>query len=367
VARREYDPSLVEKMKYALRLARRGRGETGPNPMVGALVVRDGRIVGEGYHVYERKHHAEVEALNRAGRSARGAEMFVTLEPCCHHGRTPPCTDRIAEAGIRKVYVAVEDPNPLVRGGGIRALQQQGIEIDCGLCEREARELNEVFFQYVIHNRPFVVLKLAMSLDGRIATRSGSANWITGEKARWDVHRMRYESDAILVGINTVLADNPSLDVRWKKPSSITKIILDTTLRTPVHSRLFESRDPVILFHGRNFDRGKHAEIGARAELIEVESRDGRLPWSSILEALAEKQIQSLLVEGGGQVAGSLLQSGFLNRLVLFYAPKIIGQDGRPGFGLKGIEELSEAPGLNIRRIRRLGEDFRVEAEPAKG
>ena len=364
MVRNGQDKLHSERMKRALRLARKARGKTSPNPIVGALVVKNGRIVGEGYHVFDRIHHAEVEALNRAGLLAQGSDMYVTLEPCHHHGRTPPCVDRIAESGVKKVYVAIRDPNPDVSGGGIEALREKGIEVICDVCKEEARDLNEVFFHFVTHQRPFVILKLALSLDGRIATHCGSSKWITGEKARHQVHRMRYESEAILVGINTVLQDNPSLDVRWKKQNSITKVILDTHLRTPIDSRIFDSGDTVLIFHGKRVDSARKEKLVGRACLIEIEDNISGLDWSSVLDNLGKRKLQSLLVEGGGQIAGSLVKSGMINRLVLFFGPKVIGHDGLPGFILNGIDDLSEVPQMKIRRIRRIDPDFIIEADP---
>ncbi|RPI27190.1 MAG: bifunctional diaminohydroxyphosphoribosylaminopyrimidine deaminase/5-amino-6-(5-phosphoribosylamino)uracil reductase RibD, partial [Acidobacteria bacterium] len=237
-------------MKRALRLARRGVGRVSPNPLVGAVIVKDGIIVGEGYHVYERKDHAEVVALRAAGPLARGADLHLNLEPCSHFGRTPPCVESIIQAGIRRVSIATLDPNPLVSGQGIEALRKHGIEVHEGICREEALRLNEKFFHFIQTGRPFVLLKLAMTLDGRIATASGESRWITGEAARRIVHGWRYEYDALLVGVNTVLADDPSLDTRGSRQKPLTKVILDSGLRTPATARLFSTPGAVVIFHG---------------------------------------------------------------------------------------------------------------------
>ena len=346
-------------MKRAILLARRGQGRVSPNPLVGAVVVKEGRIVGEGYHVFERREHAEVVALNLAGTQSAGAALYVTLEPCAHFGRTPPCVDRIIEAGVRQVFMAVADPNPDVIGGGGERLRSRKLSVHEGLCRDEAVRLNESYFYFAKRRRPFSRLKLALTLDGMIATRSGDSQWITGEASRREVQRLRYQHDAILVGVNTVLKDNPSLNVRWRRGNRITKVVLDSHLRTSLDARLFDSRDPVILFHSEGVASPK--AFASRARLIPVAEKGGRLDWNGILDALGEERITSLLIEGGGQVAASALKAGVVQKVSFFYGPKIIGGSGLPGIADLGATGLSQALQLQGTRLRRLGSDFLVE------
>ena len=347
-------------MKRAILLARRGEGRAAPNPLVGAVVVKEGRIVGEGYHVFEKRDHAEVVALRQAGTQSVGSVLYVTLEPCAHFGRTPPCADRIIESGIRQVFLAVLDPNPDVTGGGGGKLESRGIVVHEGLCRNEAERLNESYFYFVKRRRPFARLKLALTLDGMIATRSGDSQWITGESARREVQRLRYQHDAILVGVNTVLKDNPSLNVRWRHGNRITKVVLDSHLRTPQDARLFDSQDPVIIFHSEGVAAPKSS--ASRARLIPVAEKWSRLDWDEILDALGRERIVSLLIEGGSQVAASALQAGVVQKVSFFYGPKIIGGSGLPGIADLGVRRLSQALQLQSTRLRRLGSDFLVEA-----
>ena len=349
-------------MRRALRLARRGAGRASPNPLVGAVVVLDGEIVGEGGHVFAGRDHAEVIALLQAGSQARGSDLYVTLEPCAHTGRTPPCVERIADAGVRAVHVATRDPNPRVNGKGLEYLKSAGIHVYEGLCEEEARRLNEPFFHRIHTGRPLVTLKLAFSLDGRVATRSGSSQWITGERSRRLVHRLRFEHDAILVGRRTVAVDDPSLNVRGRRRNGIVKVVLDTRLRTKRGARLFESGDPVVMFHSGQAPAKRMERLSGVADLVAVKGLSGGLSWSEILEESGRRGWNSLLIEGGATVAASALRAGIVQHLLLFYGPKIIGGDGLPGFGPLGVESLDQAFPVELRRIRRLDQDFLVEA-----
>jgi diaminohydroxyphosphoribosylaminopyrimidine deaminase/5-amino-6-(5-phosphoribosylamino)uracil reductase len=351
-------------MKAALKLAAQGRGLTSPNPMVGAVVVREGGIVGRGYHLYSKKDHAEVCALGQAGTGALGADLYVTLEPCNHQGRTPPCTQEIISSGIRRVLVAVRDPNPEVRGGGVDALRAAGVETVVGLCEREARELNEAFFHSIEKGRPFVTLKLALTLDGKIATRHGESKWITGSASRRMVHRLRFEYDAILVGIRTVLQDDPSLDVRSGRPNHITKILLDSKLRTPLDARLFQSGDRVLIFHSADIPREKRTALQDKAELHRVVGSEHQLSWKGVFKTLARERINSLLVEGGAEVAASLVNQQYVDRLLLFYGPRTIGAGGISAIGDLGVNVLDDAPRWEVVRTRRLSPDVMLELRP---
>lgn len=349
----------IRFMRRALQLARRGAGRVSPNPMVGAVVVRDGQVVGEGYHLYRKLRHAEVIALDRAGSLARGATLYVTLEPCAHQGRTPPCMQRVVEAGIREVFVAVTDPSPQVAGKGVQYLRSHGIRVHEGLCGEEALRLNESFFFFVKNQKPFCLLKLALTLDGRIAAPTGDSKWITGEEARRHVHRSRFHYDAILVGIETVLMDDPSLDVRWRLKKGIGKVILDSGLRTPVNSRLFQSGDPVWIFHSCPCPPG--SPLASRAHLVRVPRNGSFLSWPAVLEALGRESITSLIIEGGGRVAGSSLQAGVVQRIHFYYGSRILGSKGIPGVGELAVRRLADALTVSGLRGRRLGRDFLLD------
>lgn len=349
-------------MKRAIALARRGVGRVSPNPLVGAVLVKKGRIVAEGYHLYQKKNHAEVVALERAGRQAAGASLYLNLEPCTHQGRTPPCVDRIVEARVAQVYVAVRDPNPQVAAKGVQRLRKQGIGVHEGLCRGEALVLNEKYLHYMERKRPFVLLKLAMTLDGKIATGSGQSQWITGAQARKEVHRLRYEYDALLVGVNTLLKDDPSLDVRLTRSNSINKVILDSSLRTPPKAKLFNSSDRVILFCGRQAPKTRFETLSKKATLIRVSGKKGQLNWKEVLAHLARLKITSLIIEGGAQVAASALHAGIIQKIHFFYGPKILGGSGLSGIEDLGVSRLEEAIKLREVRLKRLAGDFGVEA-----
>ncbi len=302
-------------------------------------------------------------ALERAGRRAAGASLYLNLEPCTHQGRTPPCVDRILEARVAQVYVAVRDPNPQVAGKGIRRLRKQGISVHEGLCRDEAIVLNEKYFHFMKRKRPFVLLKLAMTLDGKIATGSGQSQWITGAQARKEVHRLRYEYDAILVGVNTLIKDNPSLDVRWTRSNSIIRVILDSSLRTPPKAKVFNSSDRVIIFCGRQAPKKKFETLSERATVIRVSGKKGQLSWKEVLSHLARLKLTSLMIEGGSQVASSALRARIVQKISFFYGPKILGGSGLPGIEDLGISDLKEAIQLGSIRLRRLGPDVVAEGK----
>ncbi|GAB4237298.1 MAG: bifunctional diaminohydroxyphosphoribosylaminopyrimidine deaminase/5-amino-6-(5-phosphoribosylamino)uracil reductase RibD [Acidobacteriota bacterium] len=355
-----FEPEHERWMRRALALAARGRGLASPNPLVGAVVVKDGVVVGEGYHRYDRVRHAEVIALEQAGERAAGADLYVTLEPCCHTGRTPPCVDAIIRAQVRRVFVATRDPNPQVQGRGVAELRRHGVEVRVGLLQEEAASLNRPFFFAMEHHRPWVTLKLAMTLDGCIAAWDGSSRWITGELSRRSVHRLRFEADAVLVGVGTVLVDDPSLDVRGVRRKRILKVILDSNLRIPSEARLFSSQDPVLIFHGPDVAGSERRRLAGRADLVGVRRLRGGLDWRRILEELDRRQIRHLLIEGGSRVATSLLAQVRPLELVLFFAPKLLGAEGVHGIGSLGKRTLADAPILEDMSVRRSGEDFVV-------
>ncbi|KJS15664.1 MAG: DeoR faimly transcriptional regulator [Peptococcaceae bacterium BRH_c4b] len=360
-------------MSNALELAARATGRTSPNPMVGAVLVKDGKIVGSGYHHRAGTPHAEVHALREAGGKARGATLYVTLEPCCHHGRTGPCTEAVIEAGVTRVVAAMTDPNPLVAGRGLDKLREAGIEAESGLLEKEARRLNEVFIKYITVRQPFVVLKAAMSLDGKIATRTGDSQWITGIESREYVHHLRDHYDAIMVGINTVLADNPSLTTRLPGGGGRdpVRIVLDSAARTPPEARVLrvESPAPTIIVTTTAAPAERLAVLeDAGARIITVDGDGGRVDLRVLMKKLAAMEICSVLVEGGGQVHASVLAAGVADKVIWFIAPKLIGGASAPGpVGGQGVERLAEAVSIRRVNVTRFGEDICVEGYIGSG
>ncbi len=369
-------------MRQALRLARRGRGTTSPNPTVGALLVQGGQIIGRGRTAPAGGPHAEIKALRDAekkGRSTKGATLYVTLEPCCTHGRTPPCTEAIKAAGIRRVVVGATDPNPKHAGKGFRILKRAGIEIVHGVLAAECARLNEAFKHWIVHRTPFVTVKAAMTLDGKIATASGESKWITGEQARAHGMKLRQDSDAILVGINTILADDPSLTWRRGKAESgkqkikmLRRVVLDSMARTPLDAKIvgdeFAALTTIVVSQ-----RAPKQCVSALAKKVKVivapvsQSAIGnrqspiRLSW--LLKTLGAEDITSLLVEGGGEVNASFLLGGLAQRVAFFYAPKILGgRNARTGVAGDGAHSLSEALALREIEWRRLGEDLFLTA-----
>lgn len=353
-------------MHMALALAKKGVGHVSPNPMVGAVVVNDGQVVGRGYHQAVGGPHAEVHAINDAGKAARGATLYVTLEPCNHQGRTPPCTRKILEAGIQRVVVAMADPNPDVKGGGNAYLQSRGIDVVCGVAETAAQQLNESFVKYIRTKRPFVVLKMAATLDGRIATRTGDARWVTGPAARAYVHRLRHAMDAIMVGIGTAVADDPQLTARLdsgpgKDPM---RVVLDSRLRMPDNARMLSQpseADTWIVCAADASQKDKARLEAQGAHLLEVPLSADGLAMDAIVMRLGEMGITSLLIEGGGRVAASALKAKVVDKVLFFYAPKILGgDDGIPMCRGKGPAMMSESTLLNDIEVLRVGEDILI-------
>lgn len=338
-------------MDLALRLAERGLGRTWPNPSVGCVVVRDGRVVGRGWTQPPPGNHAEVEALNRAGEHAVGATAYATLEPCCHYGRTPPCTMALIHAGVRRVVVAATDPFPRVDGRGIDQLRQAGIQVDMGLCREEAETQNAGFLLKVTRNRPLVTLKLATSLDGKIATRTGESQWITGEQARAAGHRLRASHDAIMIGSGTALADDPTLTCRLPglDDRSPVRVVLSRRCRLPPGSRLVMTarESPTWLITSVNAPPAAVAGLAkAGVDVIQLEpGADQVTPdLAKVLAALAERGITRLMVEGGAGLAGSLLRAGLIDRLAWFQAPIVIGGDGKSAVGSLLLDRLADKP-----------------------
>ena len=358
-------------MRLALRLARRGAGATSPNPMVGAVVVRGNRIVGRGYHRQAGEPHAEVLALRSAGEKARGATLYVTLEPCNHFGKTPPCTEAVLKAGIRKVVVGMKDPNPLVSGRGIRRLRRAGIQVEVGEFGEACRELNAAFCKYITSRRPFVILKGALTLDGKIATPSGDSRWITGPESRQEVHRLRQAVDAVMVGIGTVLKDDPLLNVRLSRTRpkhQPLRIVVDSRLRVPLNSRLVQTacRYPTLIATTRAASPSKIR----RLEKVNVEvwalpkNSRGKVNLKILMKRLGDRDILSVLLEGGAQINASALRARLVDRFLFFFAPKIVGGVRAPGLiGGEGARRLRDAMPLELLRVRRIGLDLLVEAK----
>ncbi len=374
-------------MRLALRLARRGYGATLPNPMVGAVLVKSGKIIGRGWHHRPGEPHAEIEALRdaeRKGHSPAGATLYVTLEPCCTHGRTPPCTDAIVAARIKKVIVGATDPNPAHHGKAFRLLQRKGIAVVTGVLAEEAERLNEAFDHWIVHGTPFVTVKAAMTLDGKIATASGESKWITGERARQYGMKLRAGVDAILVGINTVLADDPQLTVRGVKirnpspggrPTEIRRksetrnqkrrIVLDSGARIPLSAKVVsdEFRELTSVVVGKSAPKRRVAALAKRVNVLIAPERNGRIDLKWLMAKLGQEKVASLLVEGGGEANASFLLGGLAHRVAFFYAPKILGgRDARKAVAGEGVKRVADMIRLSEVEWQHLGPDLLLSA-----
>ena len=351
-------------MRRAMELAKRGRGWTNPNPVVGAVIVKDGRIIGEGYHARFGGLHAERNAIASLRESARGAAMYVTLEPCCHYGKTPPCTEAILEQGIGRVVIGSRDPNPKVAGKGAALLREAGVEVEEDFLRKECDQLNPVFFHYITKGTPYVVMKYAMTLDGKIATCTGASKWITGEKARERVHCLRHQYMGIMAGIGTVLADDPLLNVRLEGKKSPVRIICDSRLRLPKDSRICRTAReyPTIVAHaaGNQETAACLEELGIR--VVAVPDGAGRVDLKKLMEFLGRQGLDSILLEGGGELNESALQAGIVQEVKVFVAPKIFGGRGAktPVTG-KGVALPGEARLFSLEAMSQVGEDLLLE------
>lgn len=355
-------------MKMALDLAASAKGRTNPNPVVGAILVKDGVIVGSGLHRKAGEPHAEVHAFRMAGDHAEGATLYVTLEPCSHFGKTPPCANLVKESNVARVVVAMEDPNPQVAGRGIGLLREAGIEVEVGVLEKEARMLNERFVHNMVTRTPFVISKVAMTLDGKIAAYNGHSKWITGEESRHNVHLLRNEVDAILVGIGTVLADDPMLTTRLatggKNPI---RVVLDSDLKTPLEAKITDTTDAktwIVVKEGADLEKAKVLEEKG-IKIIYVPKIDSGLDLSVLLNTLYEKGITDLLVEGGSEINGSFLRAGLINKFSVYIAPKILGgRDSLTPFTGENVESMDEALDVTIHSVETFGEDILITAYP---
>ncbi|MFJ7676543.1 bifunctional diaminohydroxyphosphoribosylaminopyrimidine deaminase/5-amino-6-(5-phosphoribosylamino)uracil reductase RibD [Peribacillus sp. NPDC097198] len=356
-------------MKLALDLAGSAKGKTNPNPIVGAVIVKDGVIAGTGIHRKAGEPHAEVHAFKMAGEYAKGGTLYVTLEPCSHYGKTPPCANLVKESGIKRVVVAMEDPNPEVAGRGIALLKEAGIEVEVGILEKEARRLNERFIHNMTTGRPFVLSKFAMTLDGKLATHTGHSKWITGEESRHSVHLLRNEVDAILVGIGTVLADNPSLTTRLPEGGgkNPVRIILDSELRVPLdfHVLQVEEARTVIVTH-ENASLEKIASLSERGvEFIMVPKTEAGLDLEILMAELYKKGITDVLLEGGSEVNASFLRAGLIDKYLIYVAPKLLGgRNSLTPFSGDDVNQMDEALDVSISHVDTFGEDIRITAYP---
>lgn len=352
-------------MRHAIQLARQGCGWVNPNPLVGAVIVKDGKIIGEGCHKRYGELHAECNALANCQTSAAGATLYVTLEPCCHHGRTPPCTRAIIESGISRVVVGSSDPNPLVAGKGIGILHSHGIEVIENIAKDECDKLNESFFHYIQNKTPYVVMKYAMTMDGKIATHTGKSQWITGPAARQRVHGERHRYSAIMIGTGTVLADDPMLTCRLENSRNPLRIVCDTSLRTPLQAKIITTTDTApTLIATAITDTNRHQPyLDAGCEIMVLPQKDNYIDLNSLMQRLGEKQIDSLLLEGGGTLNWSALQSGIVNKVQAYIAPKLFGGSGKTPVEGFGVDYPEGAFLLSKPVITLVGEDILLEGE----
>ena len=354
-------------MARALELARRGLYTTDPNPRVGCVIVKDGKIVGEGFHARAGEPHAEINAVRAAGATARGATVYLTLEPCCHHGKTPPCTQALIATGVTRVVAAMQDPNPRVAGQGFAELKQAGIESASGLMQSEAEALNPGFIRRMQQGRPFVRVKLAASLDGRTAMANGESKWITGEPARADVQHWRARSSAILTGIGTVLADDPSLNVRaFDMGRQPLRVVLDSQLRMSPKAKMLALPGTTLVVTASNDAVRAEALRKAGAD-VQIVGKDERVDLAALMKILAAREVNEILVEAGATLSGALLEAGLVDELVLYQAPCLLGDAGRGLFRLANLTQMTARPTLEVKDMRAIGQDWRIIAKVASG
>lgn len=351
-------------MARAILLAHRGLAQTHPNPMVGAIIVKNDHAAGEGFHTYAERKHAEIIAIEQARADARGATLYLNLEPCCHTGRTGPCTRAIIESGIKRVVAAMPDPNPKVSGRGFRALRNAGIEVSTGIRESDARRLNEPFAKWIQTGLPFVTLKTALTLDGQIAAPGGSTTWITSPESREEVHRLRHASDALLTGIGTVLADDPRMTDRSGLPRrrALLRVIVDSKLRMPANSEIARSASSdVVLFTAQSQNPARTARLAKRGvEIIRVRPRNGHTDLRAVLRELGRREILSVILEAGSELNGAMLDADLVDKMILFYAPRLLGQVTVP-VARRRSRPIAKIQMLQHITLHRFGPDFAVE------
>lgn len=354
----------LKYMQLAIELAKKAEGKTSPNPIVGAVIVKDGEVIGRGFHEKAGMPHAEIVAMNSIKDKSllNGSTLYVTIEPCCHYGRTGPCTKEIISAGIKEVYAATIDPNPKNNGKGARELKKAGITVNIGLMENEARKMNESFIKFVTRSKPFVIMKTAMSIDGKTATRTGQSKWISSEESRHYVHQLRNKVDAVIVGVNTVLYDNPSLTTKIHNGKDPLRIILDSTLKIPLNARILSDKNAMIATTLK-YDREKKIALEREGiGVIVVKSSTEKVDLKELMNELSIRGITHIMIEGGSEVNASALEAGIVDKLIYFIAPKIIGGvDAKPAIGGKGIKDMSDVMNLKNVEIKQLGPDIVME------
>ncbi len=351
-------------MKRALKLAGKGEGHVSPNPMVGAVIVKDGRIIGEGYHKKFGENHAEINAINSASETIKGSTVYVTLEPCSHWGKTPPCTDKIIRVNPSRIVIGTADPNPLVSGRGIDILRSHGIKTEVGILEEECRKLNEIFFKFIRTNIPFITLKFAQTIDGKIATSTGNSRWISSEPSLKFAHKLRSSHDAIMVGAGTIITDDPELTVRRTRGKNPLRIVADSTLRIQANARILKNQEnaKTIVATTQRCDKEKFSQlIDAGIEILVINNdKQKHVDLKKLLIELGKKEISSVLVEGGSEIITSFLKEKIADRLVIVMAPKIIGT-GTPAVGDLGIKKMDDAVKLSSRKVFRKGNDIVID------
>lgn len=354
-----------EYMKLAMEMAEKGAGKVNPNPMVGAIIVKDGRVIGRGYHKQYGRNHAEVNAFESLLDNPEGATIYVTLEPCSHYGKTPPCVDKIIKNKISKVVIGALDPNPIVRGRGISALKEAGIEVVTGVLEEECKKLNEIFMKYIIEKKPFVVLKTAMTLDGKIATESGESKWITSEESRQDVHKLRNKLASIMVGVDTVIKDNPELTCRLEGGRNPIRIIVDSKLKIPMDANvIMDNLSHTIIATTEFADKTKIVSLEKLGvKILIIKSKNERVDLQDLMIKLGKLNIDSVLLEGGSTLTFSALEENIVDKIQFYISPKIIGgKNSKTPVGGKGIKKISDAIKLENMTVRYIGIDLLIEA-----
>lgn len=355
----------MDYMKRALKLAQKGRGFVNPNPLVGAVIVKNGKIIGEGWHECFGKAHAEINAFSHALENVEGAELYVTLEPCSHYGKTSPCAETIVQKGIRKVYIGMKDPNPLVSGKGIKILKEAGIETVCGIYEKECRKLNEIFIKYITTKLPFVVMKTAMTLDGKIASYTGDSKWISCEKSREIAHKMRSSCMGIMVGIQTVCKDNPFLTARTENAHNPIPIIVDSTLKIPTNAHVLEGKRCIIATTDKADKQKRKALEKKGIEIIKIKEKDGHVDLKLLLYQLGEIGIDSILLEGGGELNFSMMKNQLVDKVIFFIAPKFVGgRNAKTPLEGDGFSQIKESIQLKNIEMKKIEEDIFITAYP---
>ncbi|WP_042144395.1 bifunctional diaminohydroxyphosphoribosylaminopyrimidine deaminase/5-amino-6-(5-phosphoribosylamino)uracil reductase RibD [Paucisalibacillus sp. EB02] len=353
-------------MDLALQNAKAMKGQTDPNPLVGSVIVNDNRIVGVGTHLKAGEPHAEIHALRMAGDKAKGGTIYVTLEPCSHHGRTGPCAEAIVQAGIKKVVIATLDPNPIVAGNGVKILESAGIEVITGIREQVSVKMNEVFNKFIVEKKPFVTMKAGVTLDGKVATHTFSSKWITSEDARRDVHHLRNEHMAILVGINTVLKDNPSLTTRIPNGRNPLRVIMDSSLKIPLDANVVNDRQAKTwIFTSQHYDELKKQALEDMGVRVFVTSSRNSIDPKEVVDILGEHLISSVFIEGGGNIHASFLENKLVDKVVLYFAPKLVGGKDAPTFlEGEGISDMADAIELSDTDMEKIGKDFKFTGYP---